>query len=137
MLISVFVLFLATAVTILIGCQRVNEGDVLLLNVSYDPTREFYREFNEAFAEHYKKEKGINVTIDMSHGGSSKQARSVVDGLQADVVTLALAYDIDSIGDVAQLVNKDWQKQFPENSTPYTSTIVFLVRKGNPKNIKT
>ena len=129
--------FAATAVTILTGCQKANEGDVLLLNVSYDPTREFYKEFNDAFTEHYKKEKGINVTIDMSHGGSSKQARSVVDGLQADVVTLALAYDIDSIHDVAQLINKDWQKQFSENSTPYTSTIVFLVRKGNPKNIKT
>ena len=113
----IFAFFLATAVTVLTGCQRANEGDVLLLNVSYDPTREFYKEFNDAFAEHYKKEKGINVTIDMSHGGSSKQARAVIDGLQADVVTLALAYDIDSIHDVAQLINKDWQKQFPENST--------------------
>ena len=134
---------LATAAVFLIaattftGCQRGNDGDVRLLNVSYDPTREFYREFNEAFAEHYKQEKGITVTIDMSHDGSSKQARAVAAGLPADVVTLALAYDIDSISRVSRLIKPDWQQQFPENSTPYTSTIVFLVRKGNPQNILT
>ncbi len=106
-----------------------------LLNVSYDPTREFYHEFNEAFAAHWKQQTGATLTVDMSHGGSGKQARAVIDGLQADVVTLALAYDIDAIATRTKLLPADWQKRLPHNSAPYTSTIVFLVRKGNPKGI--
>jgi sulfate/thiosulfate transport system substrate-binding protein len=109
---------------------------VTLLNVSYDPTREFYQEFNEAFAKHWQSEKGQKVTVQQSHGGSGKQARSVIDGLGADVVTLALAYDIDNIAQKGRLLPEDWQKRLPNNSCPYTSTIVFLVRKGNPKGIK-
>src|SRR5690606_2399177 len=109
---------------------------VTLLNVSYDPTRELYREFNEAFVKHWKKTTGQTVTVQMSHGGSGSQARAVIDGLQADVVTLALAYDIDSIVEHAQLLPADWQTRLPENSAPYTSTLAFLVRKGNPKNIR-
>jgi len=108
---------------------------VKLLNVSYDPTREFYVEFNQAFAAHWLKERNQKVEIDQSHGGSGKQARTVIDGLKADVVTLALGYDIDAIVD-AGLLGSDWQSQFERNSSPYTSTIVFLVRKGNPKGIK-
>jgi sulfate/thiosulfate-binding protein len=111
-------------------------GGVTLLNVSYDPTREFYAEVNQAFTDHWKKESGQQVTVEQSHGGSGKQARAVIDGLEADVVTLALAYDIDIIADKGKLLAEDWQKRLPENSAPYTSTIVFLVRKGNPKNIK-
>lgn len=110
--------------------------DVELLNVSYDPTREFYREFNTAFAADWQKKNGQKVAIETSHGGSGKQARAVIDGLEADVVTLALAYDIDSIAQRAKLFPATWQKRLPENSAPYTSTIVFLVRKGNPKKIK-
>ncbi|KAF1685468.1 sulfate transporter subunit [Pseudoxanthomonas broegbernensis] len=110
--------------------------DAKLLNVSYDPTRELYREYNAAFAEHWQKAKGQKVTIEASHGGSGKQARAVIDGLEADVVTLALAYDIDSIAERAKLFPANWQQRLPENSAPYTSTIVFLVRKGNPKNIR-
>jgi sulfate/thiosulfate-binding protein len=110
--------------------------DIKLLNVSYDPTRELYVEFNSAFAQHWKAKTGDNVVIQQSHGGSSKQARSVIDGLQADVVTLALAYDIDAIVEKGRLLPADWQKRLPNNSAPYTSTIVFLVRKGNPKGIK-
>jgi sulfate/thiosulfate-binding protein len=109
--------------------------DVTLLNVSYDPTRELYRDINTAFIAQWKAQHADTVTINMSHGGSGKQARSVVDGLPADVVTLALAYDIDAVADHG-LVAKDWQKRLPDNASPYTSTIVFLVRKGNPKNIK-
>lgn len=109
---------------------------VELLNVSYDPTRQLYAEFNQAFAAHWKAKTGDDVTIKQSHGGSGKQARSVIDGLQADVVTLALAGDVDAIYDVAKFIPKDWQKRLPHNSSPYTSTIVFLVRKGNPKGIK-
>jgi sulfate/thiosulfate-binding protein len=109
---------------------------VTLLNVSYDPTREFYAEVNEAFADHWKKENGQQVTIEQSHGGSGKQARAVIDGLEADVVTLALAYDIDVIAEKGKLLANDWQTKLPKNSAPYTSTIVFLVRKGNPKGIK-
>ena len=109
---------------------------VTLLNVSYDPTRELYEEFNAAFAEHWKQEHGQEVTIHQSHGGAAKQARAVIDGLEADVVTLALAYDIDAIAEKAQLFPADWQNRLPHNSSPYTSTIVFLVRKGNPKRIK-
>ncbi len=109
---------------------------VELLNVSYDPTRELYQDFNKAFAAHWKKQTGDDVTIRQSHGGSGKQARAVIDGVDADVVTLALAYDIDAIAQKAQKLAPDWQKQFAHNSSPYTSTIVFLVRKGNPKKIK-
>ncbi len=107
-----------------------------LLNVSYDPTRELYVDFNKAFAAHWKATTGDDVTIKQSHGGSGKQARGVIDGLPADVVTLALAGDVDALYDVAKLIPQDWQKRLPDNSTPYTSTIVFLVRKGNPKGIK-
>ncbi len=110
--------------------------DLKLLNVSYDPTRELYTEFNAAFAKHWKAKTGDNVTVEQSHGGSSKQARSVIDGLPADVVTLALAYDIDAISDKSRRLPADWQKKLPNNSAPYTSTINFLVRKGNPKGIK-
>jgi sulfate/thiosulfate transport system substrate-binding protein len=108
-----------------------------LLNVSYDPTREFYQEFNAAFVKFWQQKTGDKVVIiKQSHGGSGKQARSVIDGLDADVVTLALAYDIDAIAEKAKLLPADWQKRLPNNSSPYTSTIVFLVRKGNPKGIK-
>jgi sulfate transport system substrate-binding protein len=107
---------------------------VTLLNVSYDPTRELYQDFNVAFAKHWKAKSGQDVTVQQSHGGSGKQARSVADGLEADVVTLALAYDIDAIA-ASGLLPKNWQTLLPNNSTPYTSTIVFLVRKGNPKKI--
>jgi sulfate transport system substrate-binding protein len=110
-------------------------ADINLLNVSYDPTRELYVDFNKAFATAYQKETGKSVEIKQSHGGSGSQARSVIDGLQADVVTLALAYDIDAIAGKG-LTAADWQKRLPQNSSPYTSTIVFLVRKGNPKGIK-
>lgn len=110
-------------------------ADVSLLNVSYDPTRELYVDFNKAFAAAYQKDSGKSVEIKQSHSGSGAQARSVIDGLQADVVTLALAYDIDAIANKG-LLAKDWQKRLPQNSSPYTSTIVFLVRKGNPKGIK-
>ncbi|MGN7481193.1 sulfate ABC transporter substrate-binding protein [Priestia megaterium] len=109
---------------------------VELLNVSYDPTRELYQEFNKSFASYWKDKTGQDVTIKQSHGGSGKQGRAVIDGLEADVVTLALAYDIDEIAQTRQLLNKDWEKELAHNSTPYTSTIVFLVRKGNPKGIK-
>lgn len=107
-----------------------------ILNVSYDPTREFYREYNAAFAKHWKADKGQDVTVRQSHGGSGSQARSVIDGLDADVVTLALAYDVDALRQKAQLIPENWQARLPGNSSPYTSTIVLLVRKGNPKNIK-
>ncbi|WP_243372577.1 sulfate ABC transporter substrate-binding protein [Geotalea sp. SG265] len=111
-------------------------AQVNLLNVSYDPTRELYQDFNSAFAKQWKKQAREDVTIKQSHGGSGKQARAVIDGLDADVVTLALAYDIDEIHDRAKLIPQAWQKRLPHNSSPYTSTIVFLVRKGNPKKIK-
>jgi len=109
---------------------------VELLNVSYDPTREFYRDFNAAFAEEWQKKTGQIVKVKQSHGGSGKQARAVIDGLGADVVTLALAYDVDAIHKQADLLPENWQSRLPNNSAPYTSTIVFLVRKGNPKGIK-
>jgi len=111
-------------------------GDKTLLNVSYDPTRELYQQFNSAFAKHWEGKTGEKIAIKQSHGGSGKQARSVIDGLDADVVTLALAKDIDEIAEKARLLPPDWQKRLPHNSTPYTSTIVLLVRKGNPRNIK-
>lgn len=107
-----------------------------LLNVSYDPTRELYEEFNQAFAKHWKAETGKEIKINQSHGGSGKQARAVIDGLDADVVTLALAYDIDEISSAAKLIDPQWQKRLPHNSAPYTSTIVLVVRKGNPKGIR-
>jgi sulfate transport system substrate-binding protein len=110
-------------------------ADVTLLNVSYDPTRELYTDYNSAFAQYWQKKTGDKVTIKQSHGGSGKQARGVIDGLEADVVTLALAYDVDAIADKG-LIKPGWQKELPNNSSPYTSTIVFLVRKGNPKHIK-
>ncbi|MCJ7996372.1 sulfate ABC transporter substrate-binding protein [Rhizobium cremeum] len=110
-------------------------ADTTLLNVSYDPTREFYKEYNAAFAKHWKAETGETVTIQQSHGGSGKQARSVIDGLDADVVTLALEGDIDAIAKATNKIPADWRKRLPNNSSPYTSTIVFLVRKGNPKGI--
>jgi sulfate transport system substrate-binding protein len=110
--------------------------DVNLLNVSYDPTRELYAEFNKAFAAYWKGKSGDSVTVKQSHGGSGKQARSVIDGLDADVVTLALAYDVDELAEKARLIPADWQKRLPHNSSPYTSTYIFLVRKGNPKGIR-
>src|ERR1700727_191131 len=111
-------------------------GPVKLLNVSYDPTRELYQDINAAFAKQWKAKTGVDVEINQSHDGSGKQARAVIDGLQADVVTLGLAYDIDVISEKAGLLPKNWQTRLPNNSAPYTSTIVFLVRKGNPKHIK-
>jgi sulfate transport system substrate-binding protein len=125
-LLAVFMVFVAA------GASAKN---ITLLNVSYDPTRELYQDINRAFAAQWKAQHGDNVTIRMSHGGSGTQARSVADGLPADVVTLALAYDIDAIADRG-LIAKNWQQRLPDNSSPYTSTIVFLVRKGNPKRIK-
>jgi sulfate/thiosulfate transport system substrate-binding protein len=125
--------------TLLIATALVAGGaraDVALLNVSYDPTRELYQEFNAAFAKHWKAKSGETVTVNQSHGGSGKQARSVIDGLEADVVTLALAYDVDALSDKGKLIPQDWQKRLPNNASPYTSTIVFLVKKGNPKGIK-
>jgi sulfate/thiosulfate transport system substrate-binding protein len=126
-------LLLAIAGTLLAASAMAK--DFTLLNASYDPTRELYKDVNQAFAAQWKAQHGDTVTIRMSHGGSGKQARSVVDGLPADVVTLALAYDIDAMAD-HELLAKDWQKRLPDNASPYTSTIVFLVRKGNPKGIK-
>ena len=111
-------------------------ADVTLLNVSYDPTRELYQDFNAAFAKYWKNRNNEVVTIKQSHGGSGKQARSVIDGLEADVVTLALAYDVDALHEKGKLIPADWQKRLPHNAAPYTSTIVFLVRKGNPKKIR-
>ncbi len=109
---------------------------VELLNVSYDPTRELYEDYNAAFIKHWKEKSGQDVVINQSHGGSGKQARSVMEGLKADVVTLALAYDIDVLAEKGKLLPADWQNKFPHNSSPYTSTIVFLVKSGNPKNIR-
>ena len=126
---------LVAAVAVL-GAFSASAKEIKLLNVSYDPTRELYTEYNAAFAKHWKEKTGDTVIVQQSHGGSGKQARSVIDGLQADVVTLALAYDIDAIAEKARLLTSDWQKRLPNNSAPYTSTIVFLVRKGNPKGIK-
>jgi sulfate/thiosulfate-binding protein len=126
----------AVAVALAVAGLPVTAKDVKLLNVSYDPTRELYQEFNRAFAAHWKRKTGDDVSIKQSHGGSGKQARSVIDGLDADVVTLALAYDIDELAERGRLIPADWQKRLPHNSAPYTSTIVFLVRKGNPKGIK-
>ena len=131
-------LLLAIASAVFIGGAgtAAQAADVTLLNVSYDPTRELYVDFNKAFAEYWKKKTGDNVTVRQSHGGSGRQARSVIDGLAADVVTLALTGDIDAIATNGKLLPVNWEERLPNNSAPYTSTIVFLVRKGNPKNIK-
>lgn len=131
---AMFALMLAAT---LVGCGSEEQaGRLELLNVSYDPTREMYREFNAEFVKHWQKSTGQAVTIKQSHGGSGSQARAVIEGLSADVVTLALAYDIDSIQRHGKRLGADWQRRMPDNSAPYTSTIVFLVRKGNPKNIR-
>jgi sulfate/thiosulfate-binding protein len=120
----------------LLGAGAAQAAEVTLLNVSYDPTRELYVDFNKAFAAHWKKKTGDDVKVNQSHGGSGRQARSVIDGLAADVVTLALAGDIDQIASQGKLLPVNWEERLPEHSSPYTSTIVFLVRKGNPKGIK-
>jgi sulfate/thiosulfate transport system substrate-binding protein len=128
---------LTRALTLVLAAATVfAAGPVKLLNVSYDPTRELYQNINTAFAKQWKAKTGVDVQISQSHGGSGKQARSVIEGLQADIVTLALSYDIDSIAERSHLLPANWQTRLPNNSTPYTSTIVFLVRKGNPKHIK-
>jgi sulfate/thiosulfate-binding protein len=138
-----FTFILAASLLALPSCKKSSSsatqgksGTVSLLNVSYDPTREFYVDVNTAFAKKWQEDKGQKIEIKQSHGGSGKQARSVIDGLEADVVTLALAGDIDVLNKEAQLLSADWQAKLPENSAPYTSTIVFVVRKGNPKAIK-
>src|ERR1700733_6149768 len=130
------VLIAVIALALTLGMPVHAQSPVTLLNVSYDPTRELYQDYNAAFAKYWKAKTGQEVTIQQSHGASGSKARSVIDGLQADVVTLALAYDIDAISEKAKLLPANWQSRLPNNSTPYTSTIVFLVRKGNPKNIK-
>ncbi len=130
---------LLTGMLPLTGCNRAggNGGDSLsLLNVSYDPTRELYAEFNQAFAQHWREQTGQEIQFEQSHGGAGKQARAVMDGLKADVVTLALSYDIDVIAEKTGGLSRDWQSKLPHNSSPYTSTIVFLVRKGNPQSIR-
>jgi sulfate/thiosulfate transport system substrate-binding protein len=127
-------LFLAFATAPLAG--QTSHKPLTLLNVSYDPTRELYQDFNRQFATYWKGKSGVDVTIRQSHGGSGKQARSVIDGLEADVVTLALAYDIDQIAEKGGTLPTSWQSRLPNNSSPYTSTIVLLVRKGNPKGIR-
>lgn len=129
-------LAMLVGLVLLVGCSVQGEsGATELLNVSYDPTREFYQEYNQAFAQHWQEETGESIKIQQSHGGSGKQGRAVIDGLDADVVTLALGYDIDAIRDAGK-VEEGWQDRLEHNSSPYTSTIVFLVRKGNPKGIK-
>jgi sulfate transport system substrate-binding protein len=131
-----YLLSLLAALFILATINGAWAKQVTLLNVSYDPTRELYDDYNKAFAKYWKDKTGDDVTINQSHGGSGKQARAVIDGLDADVVTLALAYDIDAIAEKSGLLPKNWQSLLPNNSSPYTSTIVFLVRKGNPKHIQ-
>jgi sulfate/thiosulfate transport system substrate-binding protein len=134
-----FIAIVASALLTIAGC-RVHARAVgtaqTILNVSYDPTRELYADYDAAFAKYWKKKTGQDVTINLSNGGSGKQARAVIDGLQADVVTLGLAYDIDAISDKAHLLPDNWQSRLPDNSSPYASTIVFLVRKGNPKRVR-
>jgi len=125
----------AAAIVLAIAASAAH-ADATLLNVSYDPTRELYQSFNQSFAKYWQATNKEKVTIKQSHGGSGKQARSVIDGLEADVVTLALAYDIDEVATLGKLLAPDWQKKLPNNASPYTSTIVFLVRKGNPKAVK-
>lgn len=126
---------LVAGLALVASAASLSAKDLTLLNVSYDPTRELYEQYNEAFARHWQEKTGDKVTVNQSHGGGGKQARAVIDGLEADVVTLALSYDIDQLYEKAKLIPKDWQSHLPKNSTPYTSTIVFLVRKGNPKGI--
>jgi len=126
----------AVSASLLWSAAAVEAQNKTLLNVSYDPTRELYREYNNAFTRYWREQTGETVRVNMSHGGSGSQARSVIDGLAADVVTLALAYDIDAVAELSGKLPADWQQQLPNNSSPYTSTIVFLVRKGNPKGIK-
>jgi sulfate/thiosulfate-binding protein len=125
----------ALVLMLLLAASAAHAATVTLLNVSYDPTRELYEEYNKAFAAYWRAKTGDEVKVNQSHGGSAKQARSVIDGLDADVVTLALAYDIDALATRGGLIPVNWQTRLPNNSTPYTSTIVFLVRKGNPKGI--
>ncbi len=130
-----FLTSLVVAASLLVATS-VNAADVTLLNVSYDPTREFYQQYDAAFARYWKGKTGDNVIVRQSHGGSGKQARSVIDGIEADVVTLALAWDIDEIAARSKQIAPDWQRRLGHNSSPYTSTIVFLVRKGNPKGVR-
>jgi sulfate/thiosulfate transport system substrate-binding protein len=127
--------FWGIGLALVLGLQFPAKADPTLLNVSYDPTRELYKEYNIAFINYWKKKTGQGLNVNQSHGGSGKQARSVIDGLEADIVTLALAYDIDAIAEKAKTLPANWQTRLPNNSAPYTSTIVFLVRKGNPKKI--
>jgi sulfate/thiosulfate-binding protein len=129
-------LWFALALIVVLMGSAAHAAEVKLLNVSYDPTRELYEDYNKAFGTYWKSKTGDTVRVNQSHGGSGKQARSVIDGLEADVVTLALAYDIDALALQGGLIPANWQSRLPNNSTPYTSTIVFLVRKGNPKNIR-
>lgn len=133
---SIKVILTTLALTASLFASVSQAKTISLLNVSYDPTRELYVEYNALFAKHWKDKTGQDVAIQQSHGGAGKQARSVIDGVQADVLTLALSYDIDAISEKAGLFPKNWQSRLPHNSTPYTSTIVFVVRKGNPKGIK-
>ncbi len=133
---SLLRILLATATVFSVAAGSGQAADQSILNVSYDPTRELYTEFNAAFAEHWKEKTGRSIQIDQSHGGSGKQARAILDGIDADVATLALAYDIDELASRGGLLPADWQSRLPHNSSPYTSTIVFLVRKGNPKGIR-
>ena len=127
---------LLAAVLAVLAANHADAADINLLNVSYDPTREFYKEYNPVFAKYWKAKTGDNVTVNQSHGGGGKQARAVLEGLEADVVTLALAYDVDQLHQKRKLIPENWQSLLPNNSSPYTSTIVFLVRKGNPLGIK-
>lgn len=133
------IIFLLLAL-VCFGCKgKANQqtsGEITLLNVSYDPTRELYDDYNQAFAKHWEAKTQKKVRINMSHGGSGKQARAVIDGLEADIVTLALAYDVNMLHEKGQLLPENWQTRLPNNSAPYTSTIVFVVRKGNPKNVR-
>lgn len=131
-----FINIVFAAVLVLLAAGEVRAADITLLNVSYDPTRELYKEYNSAFAKYWKAKTGDDVTINQSHGGSGKQARSVLEGLEADVVTLALGFDVDQLYQKRKLIPENWQSLLPNNSSPYTSTIVFLVRKGNPLKIK-
>src|SRR5499425_3023554 len=126
---------IALAAVLGLGIATAQAGEVTLTNVSYDPTREFYKAYDALFAKYWKEKTGDTVTVKLSNGGSGAQARAVIDGLQADVVTLALAYDVNAIVRKGGLIDANWQSKYPSNSAPYTSTIVFLVRKGNPKGI--
>jgi len=130
------ILLLVAALAAAFAAPAAAQNKITLLNVSYDPTRELYQDINIAFAKSWQAKTGQAVTVNQSHGGSGKQARAVIDGLQADVVTLALAYDVDALSRIGKLIPADWQKRLPNNSTPYTSTIVLLVRKGNPKHVR-